>query len=84
MSLKTQMSLRTQLVQTLERFDEVELRQIAEYMAFLRFRTRLQLIPSPETTSLATLYAQFAQEDRDLAEAGLGEYATTLCGEDKL
>jgi len=46
------MSLKTQLVQTLERFDEVELRQIAEYMAFLRFRTRLQLIPSPETTSL--------------------------------
>ena len=35
-----------------------------------------------DETELSTLYAEFANEDRELAENGIGEYATGLAKED--
>jgi hypothetical protein len=51
-------------------------------VAFLRFRARVTPLPLIDTTQLATLYAEFANEDRALAEEGLEEYRVHLHGED--
>ncbi len=76
------MSLKEKVVQELERLPESELKQVADYVAFLKFRSRRRRIPVPEETSLAALYAEFAEEDRELAEEGLAEYAHALATED--
>ena len=48
---------------------------------------QFQVMPSGSTTrsieQLAQLYAAFAEEDRELAEAGLADYADSLCREDE-
>ena len=61
---------------------ETELAQVAEFMAFLKFWARLQTMPTLEEAQLATLYAEFAEEDRELAEEGIAEYAQGLLRED--
>jgi hypothetical protein len=43
---------------------EAELQQVAEYVAFLRFRARIGPLPVIDATQIATLYARFADEDR--------------------
>ena len=59
-----------------------ELQQVAEYVAFLRFRARVVPLPVVDPTHLASLYAEFADEDRMLAEEGLDEYHAQLHAED--
>lgn len=76
------MSIKEQVVQELDNLSEAELRQIAEYMAFLRFRTRIRPMPELDETQLAVLYAEFADEDRNLAEEGIADYAEGLVKED--
>ena len=75
------MSLKEVVLQEIDHLDEAGLQQVADYLAFLRFRSRLR--PSlPDDTTLAALYAEFADEDRELAEAGMEEYAALLVVED--
>jgi hypothetical protein len=78
------MTVKEYVAEALEMLDETELRQLAEYVAFLKFRTRLSMLPSLDTTKLGALYAQFADEDLMLAEAGLAEYNASLIAEDTL
>jgi hypothetical protein len=56
--------------------------QVAEFLAFLKFRARLQPIPELDEAQLATLYAACAEEDRALAEEGMADYVHGLCQED--
>jgi hypothetical protein len=35
-----------------------------------------------DEAQLATLYAEFAEEDREMAEEGIADYATALAEED--
>lgn len=76
------MSLKEYVIQTLEGLSDAELAQVAEYLAFLRFRTRVP-VPLPlDTAPIAALYAEFDAEDRSLAEEGMSDYAAGLHVED--
>ncbi|MGB3787962.1 MAG: hypothetical protein WA949_08125 [Phormidesmis sp.] len=60
-----------------------QLRQIADFIAFLRFRDQRQrAVLDPE--QLALLETEFADEDRAIAEEGMDDYAAMLSQEDLL
>jgi len=70
------------LKQEIEQLDPAQLAQLAEYISFLKFRSQFQ----QKLTGLeqfANLYQEFAEADRDLAEAGIAEYAHNLDQEDQ-
>ncbi|MDT4895293.1 MAG: hypothetical protein QOH25_370 [Acidobacteriota bacterium] len=75
------MSIKEQVVAELKTFTEAELKEVAEYLAFLKFRAR-RAAPALDETQLAALYAEFADEDRNLAEEGVADYAVSLLEED--
>ena len=75
-------SLKEQVAQALDTLSEAELQQVAEYVAFLRFRARVTPQPMVDAAQLAALYAEFTDEDRALAEEGLDEYHDQLQVED--
>jgi len=75
-------SVKEQVTQVLDSLSEAELQQVAEYVAFLRFRARVVPMTVVDATQLASLYAEFADEDRRFAEEGLDEYRAQLHAED--
>ena len=75
------MSIKEQVVEELKTLSEAELLEVAEYLAFLRFRAR-HAAPAFDEAQLAALYAEFADEDRSLAEEGMADYAEGLMEED--
>jgi hypothetical protein len=76
------MTLKEQVNDDLERLDEGGLREVADFMAFLQFRSRHQSVPDWDEAKMVVLYAEFAEEDRALAEAGMADYASDLGRED--
>ena len=75
------MSVKEQVTQALDSLSDAELRQVAEYVDFLRFRAR-RTTTMLSDTELAVLYAEFADEDRTFAEEGIAEYSVALQAED--
>ncbi|NJL82588.1 MAG: hypothetical protein HC890_05840 [Chloroflexaceae bacterium] len=59
------------------------LQEVADFIAFLKFRDRRQQIVF-DTAQLAMFATEFAEEDRTLAKAGMSDYATLFEQEDKL
>jgi hypothetical protein len=76
------MSVKEQAARELDSLSEAELKQVAEYVAFLKFRTRFNQMSSLDEAQLAVLYSEFADEDRMLAEEGMSDYAKGLAKED--
>jgi hypothetical protein len=76
------MSVKEQVTRELDNLSEAELKQVAEYVAFLKFRARVTGMPTPNEAQLAALYSEFADEDRRLAEEGMSDYAKGLAKED--
>jgi hypothetical protein len=76
------MSAKEQVTRELDNLSEAELKQVAEYVAFLKFRTRLNQISTLDEAQLSALYSEFADEDRRLAEEGMSDYAKGLAKED--
>ena len=74
-------ALKEFITQELETLNEEQLRQVADFMAFLKFRLRSRRWKIDES-QLAILYSEFAEEDQKLAEEGLDEYAELLRQED--
>ncbi len=70
------------LKQDLDGLTHTQLQQVADFVAFLKFRSQRHRRAIPDPTQLAALFAEFAEEDRDLAEAGMGDYAVMLQQED--
>lgn len=70
------------LKQELDQFNDQQLKQVADFIAFIKFQTRFSQ-PTADISQFANLYQEFAQEDRELAEAGISEYAELLNSEDK-
>lgn len=68
--------------QELEKLDLEQLKQVFEFIAFLKIRARLVTNLAVDESNLATLYSEFAEEDRQLAELGMSEYAELLKHED--
>jgi hypothetical protein len=76
------MSLKEQVVREIDHLPESALQQLVEYMAFLKFRARRTQKPHYNVATLEALYAECAEEDRQLAEEGLEEYVRALNAED--
>ena len=76
------MSLKEYVTQELDRLDETKLQPAADYTNFLQFQSRAKA-PRLSDTELAALYAEFAEEDRQMAEEGIEDYAYALAAEDK-
>ena len=72
------MSLKEYVAHELGTLEEAELEKVAEYVSFLKFRARI----SPDEARFSSLYAEFEQEDRALAEAGMTDYSDALAQED--
>jgi hypothetical protein len=72
------MSPKEHVTQELNRLSEADLRQVAEFVAFLKFRARLSVTPVLDEAQLAALYAEFADEDSALAEEGMSDCAAGL------
>ena len=68
--------------QELEQLDLEQLKQVFEFIAFLKFRARLVTNLVVDESHLAELYGEFVEEDRQLAELGMSEYAELLINED--
>jgi hypothetical protein len=71
------MSTKEQVLEDLETLSEAELKEVAEYLAFLKYRSSNAAYVVDES-QLAALYAGFAEEDRKLAEEGMTDYAAGL------
>lgn len=77
------MSVKDQVTRELEQLNDAELQQIADYIAFLKFRARRSTTRTlPNAAQLAQLYHEAAEEDRHLAETGMTEYLPALQSED--
>lgn len=76
------MSIKEQVAQELDNLSEAELKQVAEYVTFLKFRSRIKPVSVIDEKQIAVVYAEFAEEDRKLAEEGMSDYAEGLRKED--
>jgi hypothetical protein len=65
------MSIKEQVAQELDSLSESELKQVADYVAFLKFQARVKPLSELDEKQLAALYAESADEDRGLAEEGM-------------
>ncbi len=72
------MSLKEFVAHEVETLGENELHAVAEYVSFLKFRSRTSI----DESRLASLYGEFEQDDRELAEAGMNDYRLALSQED--
>ena len=76
------MSIRTHVLQTLDDLNEADLARVAEFLDFLKFRNRFYAVSTPNEAQVAEMYAEFAEEDRALAEEGMPDYMAGLSQED--
>jgi hypothetical protein len=77
------MTTQEQINQQLNHLNQEQLNQVADFITFLKFREKLTK-PLKNIDKIAQLYQEFAEEDRQLAEAGINEYADLLTQEDQL
>jgi len=69
------------LKREIDRFNNEELKQVADFIAFIKFQSKFS--QKTDISQFANLYQEFAEEDRELAEVGMSEYADLLNSEDK-
>jgi hypothetical protein len=70
------------LKQDLDRLTHSQLQQVADFVAFLKYRRHAPVMI--DSTQMANLFAEFADEDCALANAGMSDYAAILQQEDQL
>jgi hypothetical protein len=75
-------STKEKVASDLSKLDDAQLQEVADFLEFLKFRERRKFEARFGDAELETLYAQFADEDRELAEADLAAYAASLRRED--
>ena len=77
-------STKEKVVTGLAELNDAQLQTVAEFLEFLKFRERRRVEAQFDDAQLSALYAEFADEDRVLAESGLTEYAVNLEREDAI
>jgi hypothetical protein len=70
------------LKQDLDLLTNEQLQQVADFIAFLKFRDKRHSQIVLNTTQLASLATEFAEEDRAFAEVGMSDYSKMLEDED--
>jgi hypothetical protein len=73
---------RETIKQEIDQFNDTQLKQIAEFIEFIKFRNQFQK-KITDLHQFASLYQEFAQDDRELAEVGIANYADLLQREDQ-
>ncbi len=76
-------STKEKVVTTLAELNDTQLQTVSEFLEFLKFRERRKFETQFDDVELEALYGEFADEDRELAEVGLSEYAANLEREDR-
>jgi hypothetical protein len=76
------MNTKEQITQELSSLNSDELKQVAQYLAFLKYQSHLKSTKASDEAQLAALYAEFVEEDHLLAEEGMADYAGALAKED--
>ncbi len=76
------METKKKIEQMIEGLDEVKLQQVAEYISFLKFRSRFGNKSVQNDNEWSRLYAEFADTDRLEAEEGMEAYNRILAEED--
>jgi ABC-type phosphate transport system auxiliary subunit len=71
-------STRERVVTTLADLTETQIQQVADFLEFLKFRERQKQDSPMNDATLEALYAEFAEEDRELSEAGFSHYVANL------
>ena len=72
------------LKQDLDLLTHKQLEQVADFIAFLKFRDSHHVPATLDPTQMANLFAEFADEARALANIGMSDYAAILRREDQL
>ena len=70
-----------QLTQQLDNLNREQLKQVSDFIAFLKFKDRSTNLKVNEE-HIEKLYQEFAEEDKKLAEIGMDEYQEILSQED--
>lgn len=70
------------LKQDLDQLTNEQLQQVADFIAFLRFRNKRRCAVL-DPAQLALLATEFAEEDLALVNAGMSDYAAMLVQEDQ-
>jgi hypothetical protein len=79
------MSIKIEAIeQDLDELTSEQLQQVADFIAFLKFRDRHHRKIVLDPSQLASLATEFRDEDGAFAEAGINDYAVMLDREDKL
>ena len=76
-------STKDKVLTGLTELNETQLQTVAEFLEFLKFRERRKVETQFDDAELEALYAEFAEEDRELAGDGLADYAANLEREDR-
>jgi len=76
------MTAREQLLREIEELDDKQVREVEEFLAFLRFRSRYDTPVVFDRARAAEQYRESATEDREMAEEGLSDYSVGLKRED--
>ena len=69
------------LQQDLDQLTSEQLKQVADFVAFLKFQDKRQRLVL-NLAELSRLKTEFAQEDSELAEAAMDDYTAILAQED--
>jgi DNA-binding GntR family transcriptional regulator len=76
------MSIKEQILQELNGLSQAELEEIAQYLTFIKYQAKVKPAPTSDEAQMAALYAEFAEEDCEIAEEGISDYASALTRED--
>jgi len=67
----------------LETLEDPELRQVVDFISFLKFRTLTEPFTHLDENQITKLYSESAEEDTALAESDFSDYAKRLKMEDE-
>jgi hypothetical protein len=76
------MTLKEVLLQELNDLQEKDIEKVVEYVKFLKVKHIFMPIKKADEKDYASLYAEFANEDRELAEEGISDFNASLTRED--
>jgi hypothetical protein len=75
-------TIKERLIHELDELKETDLEKVVEYIKFLKVKHIFMPLRNIEEKDYASLYTEFEEEDKMLAEEGMAEYSNQLEKED--